>query len=91
MTIILASNSMQAMAIVFMTVCVTLRALKIIENVALLVSLAMGSVLLACSAILSNSVYVAIVMFAIHVVCAGLVVVQGSGRTLFMRRRHFRK
>lgn len=70
MTIAVASNAMQAMAIVFMTVCVTLRALKIIDMVSLLVAVAMGSVLLACSGILASNAYVASVMFSIHLASA---------------------
>lgn len=74
MTIVLASDTMQAMAVVFMTVCVTLKALKIIETVSLLVAIAMGSVLLACSGILARNFYMAMVMFSIHLVSALLVI-----------------
>lgn len=87
MTIILASDTMQAMAVVFMTVCITLRALKIIETVSLLVSVAMGAVLLACSGILAHNVLMATVMFSIHTVCAALVVTVTRDRPLFLRRR----
>lgn len=73
MTMILASQTMQTMAVVFMTVCITLRALKLMETVSLFVSIAMGSVLLACAGILAHNVYMAGVMFAIHVVSALLV------------------
>lgn len=89
MTLVLASNTMQAMAVVFMTVCLTLKALKIIETVSLFVSLAMGSVLLACSGILGRNIYVAGVMFTIHVVCALLVTLltrEGPWRTRLRRR-----
>lgn len=75
MTIVLASNAMQAMAIVFLTVCVTLKALKIIDTVNLLVAVAMGSVLLACSGILAHNIYMASVMCSIHLASALLIVV----------------
>jgi hypothetical protein len=65
---------MQAMAVVFMTVCITLRALRIIETVSLFVAIAMGSVLLACSGILARNTYMAVVMFSIHFVSALLVI-----------------
>lgn len=87
MTIILASDTMQAMAVVFMTVCITLRALKIIETVSLLVSVAMGSVLLACSGILADNVLMATVMFVIHAVCAFLVVTVTRERPWLSRYR----
>lgn len=88
MTLILASNTMQAMAVVFMTVCLTLKALRIIETVSLLVSVAMGSVLLACSGILARNVYMAVVMFSIHLACALLVIwVTREGRWRPCRRR----
>lgn len=88
MTVELASNTMQTMAIVFMTVCVTLRALSIIENVSLLVSVAMGAVLLACSGILANNVYLATVMFTIHLVSGFLVMlVSRSGNPCRLLRR----
>lgn len=75
MTIELASSTMQVMAVVFMTVCVTLKALKIMQTDALLVGVAMGSVLLACSGILNNNIYIATAMFTAHVVGAALVVI----------------
>lgn len=75
MTIELASSTMQVMAVVFMTVCVTLKALKIMETDALLVGMAMGSVLLACSGILNQDLYIASAMFTAHVVGAALVVI----------------
>lgn len=74
MTLAIASNTMQAMAVVFMTVCLTLKALRIIETVSLLVAMAMGSVLLACSGILARNVYMTLVMFSIHLVSALLVI-----------------
>jgi hypothetical protein len=86
MTVVLASNTMQAMAVVFMTVCVTLRALKIIDVVNLLVALAMGSVLLACSGILARNVYMAVVMFSIHLVSALLVIAVTRERRWRLRR-----
>lgn len=73
MTLYLASNTMQVMAVVFMTTCVTLKALKIIETVSLLVAVAMGSVLLACSAVLNEDPLMAGVMFVIHVFSATLI------------------
>lgn len=73
MTLYLASNTMQAMAVVFMTTCVTLKALKIIETVSLLVAVAMGAALLACSAVLNEDALMAVVMFTIHVVSATLI------------------
>ena len=75
MTIELASSTMQVMAVVFMTVCVTLKALKIMETDTLMVGVAMGSVLLACSGILNNNVYQDSAMFTAHVVGAALVVI----------------
>lgn len=75
MTLYLASNTMQAMAVVFMTTCVTLKALKIIETVSLLVAVAMGSVLLACSAVLNEDPVMAAVMFLIHWFSATLVTI----------------
>lgn len=75
MTIELASSTMQVMAVVFMTVCVTLKALKIMETDALMVGIAMGSVLLACSGILNHNVYMASAMFTAHVVSAALVII----------------
>lgn len=86
MTLILASNTMQAMAVVFMTVCLTLKALKIIETVSLLVSLAMGAVLLACSGVLAQNAYLAGVMFTIHLVCAALVIAVTKGVTPSLAR-----
>jgi len=74
MTLVLASNTMQAMAVVFMTVCMTLKALRFIDTVNLLVGIAMGAVLLACSGILAHNVYMASVMFTIHLVSALLVI-----------------
>jgi hypothetical protein len=74
-TLYLASNTMQAMAVVFMTTCVTLKALKIIETVSLLVAIAMGSVLLACSAVLNEDALMAVVMFTIHCFSAMLITV----------------
>lgn len=73
MTLYLASNTMQAMAVVFMTTCVTLRALKIIPTVSLLVAVAMGSVLLACSAVLNEDPLMAGAMFLIHWFSATLI------------------
>lgn len=73
MTLYLASNTMQVMAVVFMTTCLTLKALKIIETTSLLVAVAMGSVLLACSAVLNEDPLMAAVMFAIHAFSATLV------------------
>jgi xanthine/uracil permease len=87
MTLTLASNTMQAMAVVFMTVCVTLKALKIIETVSLLVAVAMGSVLLACSGILAHNVYMALVMFSIHIVSALLVIAVTREWRWRLRRR----
>lgn len=75
MTLYLASNTMQAMAVVFMTTCMTLKALKIIETVSLLVAVAMGSVLLACSAVLNEDPLMAGVMFLIHWVSATLITI----------------
>lgn len=73
MTLYLASNTMQVMAVVFMTTCVTLKALKIIETTSLLVAVAMGSVLLACSAVLNEDPLMAGVMFVIHWFSATLI------------------
>ncbi len=87
MTVVLASDTMQAMAVVFMTVCITLKALRIIETVSLLVSVAMGSVLLACSGILAHNVIMASAMFTIHVVCAALVISVTRDKPLSFRRR----
>ena len=88
MTVDLASSTMQTMAIVFMTVCVTLRGLSIIGNVSLLVSVAMGAVLLACAGILANNVYLALVMFTIHLVSGSLVMlVTRSGKPCRILRR----
>lgn len=75
MTLYLASNTMQVMSVVFMTTCVTLKALKIIETVSLLVAVAMGSVLLACSAVLNENALMAGVMFTIHCACAVLITI----------------
>lgn len=75
MTLYLASNTMQAMAVVFMTTCMTLKALKIIETVSLLVAIAMGSVLLACSAVLNEDPFMAGVMFLIHWFSATLITI----------------
>jgi membrane protein YdbS with pleckstrin-like domain len=86
MTIVLASNTMQAMGVVFMTVCVTLKAFKIIETVSLLVAMAMGAVLLACSGILARNFYMAVVMFSIHLVCALLVIAVTRERRWRLRR-----
>lgn len=94
MTVYLASNTMQAMAVVFMTTCVTLRALRVIETTSLLVAVAMGSVLLACAAILDHDPLGAGVMFTIHIVCATLVTLvtrDGTPRSRLFppyRRRH---
>jgi hypothetical protein len=74
MTLVLASQTMQGMAVVFMTTCLTLRALKLIETVGLLVSVSMGSVLIACAGILVHNLYMALVMFSIHFVSALLVI-----------------
>lgn len=90
MTLVLASQTMQGMAVVFMTVCVTLKALKIIETVSLLVAVAMGSVLIACAGILVCNIYVASVMFSIHLVTALLVIIatrEGPWWSLVGRRR----
>lgn len=75
MTLYLASNTMQVMAVVFMTTCVTLKALKIIETTSLLVAVAMGSVLLACSAVLNEDPLMAAVMFVIHAFSATLITI----------------
>lgn len=91
MTVALASSTFQAMSVVFMTVCVTLRALRIINNDNLFVSLAMGSVLLVCSAMLDHNIYLASVMFTIHVVCAALVVVINEEAPLRWIRRHYHR
>jgi hypothetical protein len=92
MTIELASSAMQALALVFMTMCVALKALKIVETDALLVGVAMGSVLICCSSILVNNIYIACAMFTAHVVGAALVVIvnrEAPYRTL--ARLHWRK
>lgn len=86
MTLVLASNTMQAMAVVFMTVCLTLKALRFIDTVNLMVSIAMGSVLLACSGVLSHNIYMASVMFTIHVVSAALVTFATRGWRCRLRR-----
>lgn len=75
MTIELASSTMQALGLVFMTACLVLKALKIVETDALLVGVAMGSVLICCSSILSNQIYIACAMFTTHLVGAALVVI----------------
>lgn len=73
MTLALASSTMQGLSMVFMTVCLTLKALRIIDTVNLLVAIAMGAALLACSGILAQNAYMAGVMLTIHLVSALLV------------------
>lgn len=73
MTLALASTTMQSMSVVFMTVCLTLKALRIIDTVNLLVAIAMGAALLSCSGILAENAYVAWVMLTIHLVSALLI------------------
>ncbi len=91
MTIELASSTMQVMAVVFMTVCLTLKALKIMETDALLVGTAMGSVLLACSGILNHNVYMASAMFTAHIVSAALLIlVSREGPCRILPRLHRR-
>jgi hypothetical protein len=88
MTLSLASQTMQGMAVVFMTTCLTLRALRLLETTGLLVSVAMGSVLIACAGVLARNVYMAVVMFAIHLVSALLVVVVTREGGWRLCRRH---